>query len=93
MEKEATETVRKWENEIRERDLAEKRRVAPGWLDAEERMLVPQSTGNNATQDLLSGDDGADGKEGDAGTRQAGEEMSDREGEELDRAFGGFGLK
>lgn len=92
MEKEATETVRRWENEIRERDLAEKRRVAPGWLDAEERILVPQSTGNNTTHDLLSGDDGTGHKEGNLETHQASEEMRDREGEELDRAFGGLGL-
>lgn len=93
LEEEAIGTVRKWENEIRERDLAEKRRVAPGWLDAEERILVPQSTGNNARQDLLSGDDGIGDKEGNLESRQAREEMRDREGEELDRAFGGLGLR
>ena len=93
MEDEATQTVRKWENEIRERDLAEKRRVAPGWLDAEERILVPQSMGNNTTQDLLSGDEGTAGEEGNVGTRQAREDMGDREGEELDRAFGGLDLR
>ena len=91
-EREATETVRKWEREIKERDLAEKRRVAPGWLDAEERILVPQSTNKGAPQDLL-GDDDVVGRDGDRNAVQGKDDLRDHEGEELDRAFGGLGFK
>lgn len=37
----AERLLREWENEIRERDLAEKRRVAPGYLDTGVMMLEP----------------------------------------------------
>ncbi|KAJ9640072.1 Sorbose reductase sou1 [Coniosporium apollinis] len=97
MESEARALVQKWQSDIRERDLQEKRRVAPGWLDVQEgeRMLVPERTRQ----------DGAEG--GGPGTQvkdvmMANEEMTgirhdaskeNREGEELDRAFGGLGLR
>lgn len=37
----AQETWRAWEQGIKDRDLAEKRRRAPGWLDAEQKILTP----------------------------------------------------
>ena len=73
-----------WESVIKERDLAEKRRVAPGWLDREEKLLQPTVKSKNQ-QDLL-GDQSASAINAPA--------MSpSREGEEIDRAFGGLGLK
>jgi hypothetical protein len=33
--------VEEWERGIKERELAEKRRKAPGWLDSEVRVLEP----------------------------------------------------
>lgn len=85
---EATEqAIRDWEQDIKERDLAEKRRVAPGWLDREEKILEPTKASSKAgtDQNLL------DGHPADAISAPA---MSpSREGEELDRAFGGIGLK
>jgi hypothetical protein len=35
------ETVRAWEEQIRQRDVREKRRIAPGYLDTDQRLLVP----------------------------------------------------
>lgn len=37
----AQETWRAWEQGIKDRELAEKRRRAPGWLDAEQKILTP----------------------------------------------------
>ncbi|KAK3110101.1 hypothetical protein LTR53_015956 [Teratosphaeriaceae sp. CCFEE 6253] len=34
--------VKTWEQSIAERELAEKRRKAPGWLDSEQHMLQPE---------------------------------------------------
>jgi hypothetical protein len=33
--------VKKWEQNIEERELQEKRRRAPGWLDSEAKLLQP----------------------------------------------------
>lgn len=38
----AQEQIEKWERGIRDRELAEKRRKAPGWLDSEDRILEPE---------------------------------------------------
>ncbi|KAK5940992.1 hypothetical protein PMZ80_006269 [Knufia obscura] len=80
---EAQKSIQDWENQIRERDLAEKRRVAPGWLDREEKLLQPVTASNN--QDLL-------GEESSSAINAPAMSPS-REGEELDRAFGSLGLK
>lgn len=66
-----------WQNQIKERDLAEKRRVAPGWLDREEKLLQPTSSSKG--QDLLG--------EESASIISAPAMSPNREGEELDRAF------
>lgn len=80
----AQKSVQNWENQIRERDLAEKRRVAPGWLDREEKLLQPTVVGGKI-QDLLA-DQGTSGISAPA--------MSpSREGEELDRVFGSLSMK
>jgi hypothetical protein len=79
----ATDDVEKWLNSIKERELAEKRRVAPGWLDVEAggRMLTPaRKAGGESTPEIAVLD---------KGTARV-EESSDEEdeGKELDRAFG-----
>ncbi|KAK7745173.1 hypothetical protein SLS62_009886 [Diatrype stigma] len=40
--------LRRFEYRIRERDLAEKRRVAPGWLDSDARLLEPEAAAAEA---------------------------------------------
>ena len=35
------ERIKAWEEQIREREVREKRRIAPGYLDTDQRLLVP----------------------------------------------------
>ncbi|KAF3931815.1 hypothetical protein ABW19_dt0201030 [Dactylella cylindrospora] len=98
----AKEEVEKWVKAIDDRELMEKRRVAPGWLDTGVMMLEPvkvgpgplpvASTGPTAaaaaggTHDLK-----ALGVGGTSGT-QLKAKPATSPGEELDRAFGGLGV-
>ncbi len=96
MEAEARALVQKWQSEIGARDLQEKRRVAPGWLDVQEgeRMLVPEGTRQDGAEGGATGakvEDLMMADEGMASRPDARKE--NREGEELDRAFGGLGLR
>jgi len=105
LQDDARTTIQKWEERIRERELAEKRRVAPGWLDVgqNERMLVPERkdvsvehihggsevTGGNR-QSVMDLDLGVEEMNLDGHDRIA---NRNDEGEELDRAFGGLGIR
>ncbi|KAI9863662.1 MAG: hypothetical protein M1813_003685 [Trichoglossum hirsutum] len=100
LQEDAETTVRKWEGGIRERELAEKRRVAPGWLDREERILEPErKESGEATRRVMQMTEG--GRIG--GASMGGPPSASRgatvsatggaEGDELDRAFGGLGLR
>ena len=73
-----------WERQIEERELAEKRRVAPGWLDSEQRVLQPETTYQVHQEQSVRAHDviHGDSREHSAGPSQ------NLEGEELDRAFG-----
>jgi hypothetical protein len=86
----SAKTIRDWEDGIRQKELAEKRRVAPGWLDREEKILEPVKATDEAKKgtSLLDGGDADD-----QGASQLPAIQATREGEELDRAFGGMGLK
>jgi hypothetical protein len=83
-------TIRDWEDGIKQKELAEKRRVAPGWLDRDEKILEPVKAKDDAKKgaSLLDSGDADD---------QAASQMpaiqAVCEGEELDRAFGRLGLK
>jgi hypothetical protein len=85
----AARTIKEWEDSIKERELAEKRRVAPGWLDREEKILEPTKAGKPPNQaDLL------DNRSSEGNPIAMPPAMSpSREGEELDRAFGGLDVK
>lgn len=81
--------IKAWEDAIHQRDLAEKRRVAPGWLDREEKLLQPSRSVRPEsvhTESLL-----------DSSSAEHGSSIPSMiprdEGEELDRAFGGLGVK
>lgn len=81
----ALHLIKSWETEIKERDLAEKRRVAPGWLDRDEKILEPKkSSGAQVNQDLL---------EGGSAEVDAPVMSPSREGAELDKVFGSMRLK
>ena len=77
-------SIEEWQTKIKERDLAEKRRVAPGWLDREEKLLQPVSK-QSPQSDLLA-------TEPEQALRAPAMSPS-REGEELDRAFGGLSTR
>lgn len=85
----AQRAIKEWDEGIKERELAEKRRVAPGWLDRDEKILEPVRVGRQTTQlDLL------DAQTSDGQSSVMTPAISpNREGEELDRAFGGLNVK
>lgn len=86
MQEDAERELREFEERIRERELAEKRRVAPGWLDSEARLLEPERTG--ADQQNLMDKESEEQKASTAANPPATDE-----GAELDRAFGVMALK
>ena len=91
----AERTIREWEDGIKERELAEKRRVAPGWLDREEKILEPakkQNTVVTANARVVPEPHIMDSQDGGPAVRSLTEEKA-AQGEELDRAFGGMGLR
>ncbi|KAI0881084.1 uncharacterized protein GGS22DRAFT_173293 [Annulohypoxylon maeteangense] len=93
---ESERVLRELEERIRARELAEKRRVAPGWLDSEARLLQPERSPG------LGGDGRGEMGEGEAEVAGLVAEMSMNDGagagisemaaqgEELDRAFDRF---
>lgn len=103
MQREGERVLREWEEQVKGEELREKRRVAPGWLDREERVLEPErKTGSLGSRD----DDGLGGPAGIGGHRQnettAGTEiikqgqqgpLQNAAGDELDRAFGSMELR
>lgn len=87
----AETAIKEWEESIKQRDLAEKRRVAPGWLDRDEKLLQPQAIGSpdskGNAESLL------DSAETDHGSSNIPSIKPQDQGEELDRAFGGLGVE
>ncbi|ETN44655.1 uncharacterized protein HMPREF1541_10325 [Cyphellophora europaea CBS 101466] len=84
-QQDARKVIEEWEQSIKVKELAEKRRVAPGWLDRDEKILEPTKAGSNAQKQGLLDEDSADVK--------APAMSPSREGEELDRAFGTLAMK
>ncbi|TAQ91267.1 hypothetical protein B7494_g419 [Chlorociboria aeruginascens] len=98
MQDDADKALKSWEEKIQARELAEKRRVAPGWLDSDARILEPEkktstpfksgglSEGQNSLMDVdVLGTDVSS-------LRNTPIVAPSGEGDELDRAFGGLGL-
>lgn len=86
----AEDAVKQWEESVRQRDLAEKRKVAPGWLDRKEKILQPSRatpTSPRAEQSLL------DSTSADQSAANLPSMKPRDEGEELDQAFGRMGVK
>lgn len=88
-------SIKEWEESIRQQDLAEKRRVAPGWLDREEKLLQPSKAASppwpkgeqQQEQSLL------DRSSADQASYTAPPILPRDEGEELDRVFGGLNVR
>ena len=104
LESNARATLKDWEDRRRAADLAEKRRVAPGWLDGDVKILKPENVSEG--QDVQMGE--ASGVQQQQQQQQPQRRTSvgikglierrdgipdEREGEALDRAFGGLDLK
>ncbi|CAH0018643.1 unnamed protein product [Clonostachys rhizophaga] len=85
MQEDAERELREFQERIDDRELAEKRRVAPGWLDSDARMLEPEKAGGDQT--LM--DNESEEQKAVTGQQAA---VAD-EGAALDRAFGGMALK
>jgi hypothetical protein len=86
--KDAAQKISEWESEIKKRDLAEKRRKAPGWLDSEDRLLEPSKTAKDTTathgSSLLDEPSSLDRNESASALKKDGEDI----GAVMDRAFG-----
>ncbi|EAS31187.3 uncharacterized protein CIMG_06666 [Coccidioides immitis RS] len=85
-------TIREWEESNKARELAEKRRVAPGWLDREEKLLQPihssSKAGAQSEASILEGQLAEQSRKVTTSPM-----IPKNEGEELDRAFGGLALR
>lgn len=95
MMSDADKEIKEWEEKIKARELAEKRRVAPGWLDSEARILEPAKKGSAGGVDGKGARNLMDSDASSAEASKLGESLSDqvdREGEQMDKAFGGMGL-
>lgn len=88
MQEDADRELKEFEARIRERELAEKRRVAPGWLDSESRLLEPERTGADSHQSLMDNE-----SEEQIAAAARVEQQKAEEAAEMDRAFGGMALK
>ncbi|KAF0317689.1 hypothetical protein RB213_004975 [Colletotrichum asianum] len=84
MQADAERDLRELEERIQARELAEKRRVAPGWLDSDARLLEPERAGGEELQDAQTMA---------AGQAGASEMPVNDQGAELDRVFGGLSMK
>lgn len=89
LREDAEKELEKWQVSIKERELAEKRRVAPGWLDREEKILQPEKTtrpqSTQAPPNLMDDQESESAPDADSSSKSM---RSQAEGEELDRAFG-----
>lgn len=90
MQDDADKELKEWEEATKARELAEKRRVAPGWLDSDARILEPEKKYENKGAQSLVDDDvsSAEASRLSAGLING----PDQEGKELDRAFGGLNI-
>ncbi|KAI9374510.1 hypothetical protein BJX61DRAFT_295537 [Aspergillus egyptiacus] len=89
----ADKAIKQWEESITARDLAEKRRVAPGWLDRDEKLLQPTNASSNRQSESQPGQSLLDSASSDLAAADLPSMAPRNEGEELDRAFGGLNVK
>lgn len=93
VQEDADRNLKEWEEIVQARELAEKRRVAPGWLDSDARILEPekkveQKPGTDGAQQNLMDLDvsSVEASRMEDGLAKTGE------GEQLDRAFGSLNI-
>lgn len=90
--------IKDWETNLRAEELAEKRRVAPGWLDRTEKILEPEKKGINISQSTPSQLTNRpasviDSQDKLTETQAGKQDVQDAAGDELDRAFGSMGVR
>jgi hypothetical protein len=95
----ADRELKAWQDAIDARELAEKRRVAPGWLDSDARILEPErknvssaTFGLEMTQKQHLMDAGVSSADA-PNLQHTPVTIPNSEGDELDRAFGGLRLQ
>lgn len=86
LQEDAERELREFDERIKERDLAEKRRLAPGWLDSDARLLEPEKTKKEEEMEAEQTDLLMQQHHQHRGPPQT------EEGAQLDRAFGGMAL-
>ncbi|KAK5993743.1 hypothetical protein PT974_07180 [Cladobotryum mycophilum] len=84
MQEEAERDLRELEERIRERELAEKRRLAPGWLDSDARLLEPERVAS-----AHQAEPSPPAPPGQSAHR----DLSSDQGRQLDQAFGTMVLR
>jgi hypothetical protein len=96
----ADRELKDWEEKIAARELAEKRRVAPGWLDSDARILEPERVGSRTAAKTAASSSQPNIMDIDALKHESSgldnpstPETSNEAGDELDRAFGGLGVR
>lgn len=107
LQADAEKDLRELDERIRARELAEKRRVAPGWLDSDARLLEPERVGSAAAA-AAAGDSTSNLDENLSVSEQlrslsfGGEQQAqvsemaapdDDEGAQMDRAFGSLAFR
>jgi hypothetical protein len=89
--------LKAWEDEIQARELAEKRRVAPGWLDSDARILEPERVDGRGAAQRAAPASQVNLMDTDTSSAEISglDQMQSavNNGDELDRAFGGLGLR
>lgn len=96
-QEDAEKAIQDWEQTLMEQDLAEKRRLAPGWLDRSEKILEPERKGSigspAAINDQAKRASIMDSDIESNKTQPTSQEVQDPAGDELDRAFGGMTVR
>ena len=87
MQEDADRELKELDDRIRARELAEKRRVAPGWLDSDARLLEPERNTIPATETS------APLQSSQQAPTSTDSELATDQGAELDRAFGGMNIR
>lgn len=101
LEADAKRTLSEWEDKRKKEDLAEKRRVAPGWLDNDVHILKPENVGGGGSGTSGEGEAARAQQQGEGQQQQQQQppqlmdldpqaEQKRKQGEELDRVFGGL---
>lgn len=96
----ADKELKAWDEAIAARELAEKRRVAPGWLDSDARILEPERNDTSTSESQEQTHPQGNLMDAEVSKAEApnlpnptvAASGAVAQGDELDRAFGGLGI-